>query len=267
MARLLDDIDDIPAGLRFVATVGVFDGVHLGHRHVLDALAALAVECAATPLAITFDPHPQAVVTGRTPDLICDPDEKLARMGEAGAELVVVQRFDETFRAQTAEEFLERLGQGRDLAGLVMSAESAFGRDRAGTVGTVRRLAARDGWRLAEVETLELDGARISSGRIRELVAAGDLGGAERLLGRRYAITGYALTDAAGWWRLDPTAVFTMPPPGSHEVEVCVHPGDPSARRCATGSCVVDDSGQLRVLGPLPDALTDTTAVRVEFCG
>ena len=146
--------------------------------------------CDAVPVAMTFEPHPQAVITGRVPELICDPDEKLVRMGEAGAELVVVQRFDEAFRAQTAEEFLDRLGRGRDLAGLVMSPESAFGRDRQGTIDTVRRLAEQDGWRLVEIDTLEIDGARVSSGRIRELVAAGDLDGAARLLGRRYAVTG-----------------------------------------------------------------------------
>ncbi len=165
MARLLDDVDHIPAGVRFVATVGVFDGVHLGHLHVLHALAALGLECDAVPIAITFDPHPQAVVTGTTPALICDPAEKLARMAEAGAEVVVVQRFDEAFRSQTADEFLDRIGRGRQLAGLVMSHESAFGRDRQGTVETVRRLAAAEGWRLVEVDTLEMDGAPVSSSR------------------------------------------------------------------------------------------------------
>jgi riboflavin kinase / FMN adenylyltransferase len=221
MVRLLDDIDHIPSGLRFVATVGVFDGVHLGHLHVLRALSRLAAERAAMPVAITFEPHPQAVVTGRTPDLICDPDEKLVRMGDAGAELVVVQRFDAAFREQTAEEFLERLARGRDLAGLVMSPESAFGRDRQGTVDTVRRLASRDGWQLVEVDTLEVDGARVSSGRIRELVMAGDLGGAARLLGRPYAVTGVAGTGAGdGWLSVEPPAPFAMPPAGGYLVDV-----------------------------------------------
>ncbi len=230
MVRLLDDVDHIPAGFRFVATVGVFDGVHLGHLHVLQALAALAVECGAVPIAITFEPHPQAVVTGRTPALICDPVEKLARMGEAGAEIVVVQRFDEAFRSQTAEEFLDRLGQGRELAGLVMSHESAFGRDRQGTVETVRRLAAAEGWRLVEVDTLELDGDRISSGRVRELVAAGELGAAERLLGRRYAVSGVPVAMGHGSWRVDPAAPFAMPPTGSYAIKASwEHDPEPGA--------------------------------------
>ena len=220
MVRLLGDIDELPAGLRFVATVGVFDGVHLGHVHVLEGLSRLATALGAVPVAVTFEPHPQAVITGRVPDLICDPDEKLVLMGEAGADLVVVQRFDEAFRAQTADEFLDRLGRGRDLAGLVMSPESAFGRDRQGTIETVRRLADQDGWQLVEIDTLEIDGARVSSGRIRELVAAGDLSAAAHLLGRRYAITGRVVVTGPEARVLVPAASYAMPPAGAYAVAV-----------------------------------------------
>lgn len=256
MVRLLDDVDDLPDDLRFVATVGVFDGVHLGHLHVLGALSRLAAGCGAVAVAVTFEPHPQAVVTGRTPDLICDPDEKLARMGDAGADLVVVQRFDEPFRAQTAEEFLERLGRGRDLAGLVMSPESAFGRDRQGTIDTVRRLAARDGWQLVEVDTLEVDGARVSSGRVRELVSAGDLHGAERLLGRRYAITGAVTPREDGWWAVQPGAPFAMLPTGTYQVNM---------HGAGETQAIVDASGSILVAAHTSDDLTSGRLVSVGF--
>lgn len=256
MVRLLDDVDALPGGLRFVATVGVFDGVHLGHVHVLGALAALAAECAAVPVAITFEPHPQAVVTGRTPELICDPHDKLSRIVDAGAGLVVVQRFDEPFRAQTAEEFLDRLGRGRDLAGVVMSPESAFGRDRQGTIETVRRFAARDSWRLVEVDTLELDGGRVSSGRIRELLAAGDLDGAERLLGRRYAITGDVTPLVDSGWSVAPGAPFVMPPAGRYMVDVN-----------GVGETMISVDGAGSILAPAPtgDDLPLEEVVRIAF--
>lgn len=253
MVRLFDDVDRLPDGLRFVATVGVFDGVHLGHAHVLDALARLAVDCDAVAVAITFDPHPQAVVSGHTPDLICDPAQKLGSMWEAGAKLVVVQHFDEAFRAQTADEFLERLARGRDLAGLVMSAESAFGRDRQGTIDTVRRLAARDGWRLVEVDTLEVDGQRVSSGRIRELIAAGDLAGAGRLLGRGYAITGTATAAADGWSSVTTSGPFAMPPAGSY----LVHLDEAGEARAD-----IDGSGAIRLSS---EASVDGSLIRVVF--
>ncbi len=183
-ALVLGDIDELRPGLCFVATVGVFDGVHRGHTEVLGRLRALADELGAAAVVITFDPHPQAVITGHAPELLCDDSEKLARLLETGMDVVVVQRFDEEFRSQTADVFLERLARGRELVGLVMSHESAFGRDRQGTVATVQRLAARDGWRLVQVDTLEVDGAPVSSSRIRAAITAGDLATAERLLGR-----------------------------------------------------------------------------------
>jgi FAD synthase len=263
MVRLLDDIDDIPAGTRFVATVGVFDGMHLGHVHVLRALQVLALGCEAAPIAITFDPHPQAVVTGRVPDLICDPDEKVVRMADAGAEVVVVQHFDEAFRSQTADEFLERLGRGRHMAGLVMSAESAFGRDRQGTVDTVRRVAARDGWQLVEVDTLEMDGTRVSSGRIRESIATGDLEQAARLLGRPYAVTGRVTASTDGWWGLEPPGRFSMPPAGEYAVTVSHEAG---TRLVASASARVDGHGRLSIANG-PGGIGDPVSTRVEFQG
>ncbi|MFN8521273.1 MAG: FAD synthetase family protein [Chloroflexota bacterium] len=227
MVLVVDDIDHLRPGLRFVATVGVFDGVHLGHAHVLERLRDLAADLGAAPVAVTFDPHPQAVITGRAPDLICDPLEKLARIADAGAQAIVVQRFDEAFRAQTAEQFLERLARGRDLVGLVMSHESAFGRDRQGTVDTVRRLAARDGFRLVEVDTLEVDGEPVSSSRVRAAVASGNLAAAERLLGRRYAVTGTVACDAGGRWMLTPNGPVVLPPPGAYAVKASWHRADP----------------------------------------
>jgi riboflavin kinase/FMN adenylyltransferase len=254
MVLVVDDIDHLRAGLRFVATVGVFDGVHLGHAHVLGRLRELADELGAAPVAITFDPHPQAVITGRAPDLICDPDEKLARMADAGAATIVVQRFDEAFRSQTAEEFLERLARGRDLAGLVMSHETAFGRDRQGTVDTVRRLAAHDGFRLEEVDTLEVDGEPVSSSRIRTGISCGDLAGAARLLGRQFAVPGsLEATDDLGWRELEPSGSFTMPPAGRYLVTL----------DGASGVAEVDDAHVLRVATDV----AASGAVRLAFVG
>ena len=108
----------------------------------------------------------------------------MERLLGAGVGIVVVQRFDEAFRQQSAEAFLDRLRLGRRLRGLVMSPESAFGHDREGTIDLVRRLAVDEGWALIEIPLLELDGERVSSNRIRALFADGRTDDAERLLGR-----------------------------------------------------------------------------------
>ena len=227
-------VDALPAGLRFVATLGIFDGVHRGHRLALDATREAAARSGAASVAITFEPHPEEVLRGAAPALACDAAEKLARIGAEGIGYVVVQRFDRAFSEQSAEEFVERLRRGRDLAGLVMSHESAFGHDRAGTAATIRRIATDEGWQLVEVPTLERAGGRISSGRIRELIQAGKLAQAADLLGRRYAVRGVVVHgDARGRLLGFPTANLAfpadvaLPPNGIYAVHVAWGGNDP----------------------------------------
>jgi len=181
---ILHDIDLLPADIPFVVTLGVFDGLHVGHAHVLATLFGAAEEAAAVPVVITFDPHPDEIVRGLPPVLLCSLEERVERLLAAGVGVVVIQRFDETFRRQSAADFLDRLRLGRQLRGLVMSPESAFGHDRQGTSDLVRRLAALEGWMLIETPILEIDGQRVSSDRIRALLADGRTDDAERLLGR-----------------------------------------------------------------------------------
>lgn len=181
---ILHAIDELPAERPFVATLGVFDGVHVGHLHVLQTLTEAAAAEDAIAVVITFDPHPEAVIRGVAPAELCSLAERCERLGAAGADIVVIQRFDDAFRQQSAEAFLDRLRLGRAFRGLVMSPESAFGHDRQGTIELVRRLAADEGWRLVETPLMEVDGERVSSARIRTLLAEGRVEDAERLLGR-----------------------------------------------------------------------------------
>lgn len=183
-------IDQLPDDSRLAVTVGVFDGVHRGHQQVFRVLEETARRLGAMPVVVTFDPHPDAVVAGRAPDLLMDQRERLERLCRLVAGIVVLQRFDEIFRRTTAEEFVQRLGGGRNLAAMVMTRVSAFGRDRGGTLPVLRRMGAAAGWELVEAPTLDSGGARVSSARIRELVAAGELDTASDLLGRPFALVG-----------------------------------------------------------------------------
>jgi riboflavin kinase/FMN adenylyltransferase len=225
--EILEGVDSIPSGLRFVATLGVFDGVHVGHRVVLDETIRAARTLGAASVVITFRPHPEAVLRGRAPAVVCDPIEKAARIAGEGIDILAIQSFDHAFSEQSAEAFVDRLRTGRDLAGLVMSSESAFGHDRAGTTATLRRLADTEGWTLAEVPTLERGHERVSSGRIRALVEEGSLGAAARLLGRPYAVIGEVVHgDARGRELGFPTANLyfahevALPPNGIYAVRV-----------------------------------------------
>ena len=188
--QIIRSIDQLPDDTRLAVTVGVFDGVHRGHQQVFRVLDQTARRLAAMPVAVTFDPHPDAVTQGQAPDLLMDPRERLERIAGLVAGIVVVQRFDEVFRRTSAEEFMARLGGGRNLAALVMTHVSAFGRDRAGTLPVLRQMGLERGWELVEAPTLDSGGARVSSARTRELVTSGQLDTAATLLGRPFALVG-----------------------------------------------------------------------------
>lgn len=183
-------IDRLPRDTRLAVTVGVFDGVHRGHQQVFRVLEATARRLGALPVVVTFDPHPDAVVAGRAPDMLMDRRERIERINRLIGGLVVLQTFDEVFRRTTAEEFVARLGGGHNLAALVMTRVSAFGRDRGGTLPVLREMGAAGGWELVEAPTLDSGGARVSSARTRELVAEGQLKTAAELLGRPFALVG-----------------------------------------------------------------------------
>ena len=188
--QVLPDIDQLAAGLRMVLCIGVFDGLHRGHTRLVDAAVNAARDRQATAVVLTFDPHPDEVLRDIVSPRLCDPAEKLARLADQGVGVTVVQRFDRTFAAQSAEEFLDRVADRRSLAGIVMTPETAFGHDRAGTLAAVRALSPQHGFDCLEVAELRVDGERISSSRLRRELAAGRLGKVRRLLGRDYAVIG-----------------------------------------------------------------------------
>ena len=183
-------IDRLPRDTRLAVTIGVFDGVHRGHQQVFGVLEETARRLGAMPVVVTFDPHPDAVVAGQAPDMLMDRRERIERISRLVGGLVVLQTFDEVFRRTTGEEFLERIGAGRNMAALVMTRVSAFGRDRGGTVPVLRDMSQTADWELIEAPTLDSGGARVSSARTRQLVSEGKLQTAADLLSRPFALVG-----------------------------------------------------------------------------
>lgn len=240
------DVDALPRGISLFLTVGVFDGVHRGHQRVLRETVAGARAAAADAVAITFEPHPEAVLRGSAPALLCDPDERAALLGEAGMDYVVVQRFDREFAQQTPEQFLRRIAAGRRLAGIVMTSETAFGRDRAGTISAVQGLAGAMAFEVRSCPDVDLAGDRVSSSRLRRLIELGRLAEAARLLGRRYAVIGRVVEgDRRGRALGYPTANLAfdrsvaLPPDGIYAVRVSWGGGDilrPAERRGGVAS-------------------------------
>ena len=184
----LGEVPDIgPA----VITLGVFDGVHVGHRHLLDATARAAAARSAASVAIVFSPHPDEVVRpGTVVPRLMPPDVTERRLSEAGIDHVVTLRFDDGVRSLDPEAFLAGLRPGIDLRGVVMTPDSAFGRARRGTLDRVAEIGATEGFDAVAANPLEVEGEPVSSSRIRALLAAGELERARSLLGAAPVLRG-----------------------------------------------------------------------------
>ena len=194
--------------------VGVFDGIHLGHAYLLEQLVRVAAEHSARPTVITFDAHPDAVLTGHAPPLLMDPDERLQRLAAAGIETVVIEHFDDALRLTTYDDFVRGIASRCWLAGILMTPDAAFGHERAGTPATLAALGDREGFDVVVVPPFALDGREVRSSEIRAAIAAGKLADAERLLGRPYAVVGDA--DASG--RVTFPMPVALPPPGDYQI-------------------------------------------------
>lgn len=179
-------------------TIGNFDGVHLGHRSVL---AALRVAGGGPVTALCFEPTPlEHFQPEHAPARLTRFAEKRAALENAGCDHMAVLRFDAMLSTLAPEVFVERvLVQGLGATRVLVGADFRFGRGRVGDLELLAQLGQRHGFSVEAAPELLLDGARVSSTRVRERLAAGDLDGAARLLGRRYAIQGRVVRgDALG---------------------------------------------------------------------
>ncbi len=184
-------LERCPPGTQAALALGNFDGVHLGHQAVLQPVPASARARPARAVLVTFEPHPAEVLAPeRRPRLLQTRRQKLAALEEAGVDAVLVLPFDLALAALSAEKFLERLCTALIPRSIHVGAGFRFGRERQGDVALLRAIGARRGFAVEEVPPLEVDGARVSSSRIREAVLAGRVEVARGLLGRPYALEG-----------------------------------------------------------------------------
>lgn len=175
-------IDALPQIGPAVMVMGVFDGLHLGHRAMLEAARAAGHERGASSVALVFDPHPEEVLRpGIAVPYLAPLAANLTRIERLGIDHAIAVRFDTALRSLSAEEFLAALGTALDLRGLVMSPESAFGRDRGGTVARMRELGIELGFEVIIVPPTMVDGDVVSSSRVRAAIEAGDVVTARRL--------------------------------------------------------------------------------------
>ena len=179
-------------------TIGAYDGVHLGHRAVIDQVKALAAAQGLQTVVVTFDKHPATVVRpDSAPKLLCDLDQKLELLAEAGVDATYVVHFDEERATETAEEFVHEVLVGCLTARAVVVGEDFhFGHKRGGNVALLQEMGAALGFTVAGIELVGADGAPaaeeaiVSSTAIRAALKEGDVGRAAAMLGRPHEVRG-----------------------------------------------------------------------------
>jgi riboflavin kinase/FMN adenylyltransferase len=210
---------------RPVVSIGVFDGVHRGHRHVLEELRAFADHERGEAVVITFDTHPRAVLAGAAPRPLLSLAHRLVLLERLGVDATVVLPFDPSVRDMTYERFVEDvLVRGLGIRGLLFGYNTNFGKGGDGTFATVRPLAVRHGFEVREAPPITVHGEPVSATRIRAAVERGDLAEAAELLGRPHALYGTVVHgDGRGRTLGFPTANLDLqgellPPPGVYQV-------------------------------------------------
>jgi riboflavin kinase/FMN adenylyltransferase len=196
--RLFHGTDNAEIQRPTVLTLGVFDGLHLGHQLIMKTVVERARAVGAVPTVITFDPHPRAVLHPESaPPLLQTFDQKIEAFGVLGIEQTIVVRFTPEFSNIRAADFLRETVKDRLHAQEVYLGKGfAFGHDREGNIELLKPLGSELGFVAGEVPEVSFRGRRVSSSKIRELLAKGQVNLARRMLGRPYGVEGQVMRGA-----------------------------------------------------------------------
>ncbi|HZZ27601.1 MAG TPA: bifunctional riboflavin kinase/FAD synthetase [Pirellulales bacterium] len=198
--KLLRDLVYVPAAVRGGAVaIGNFDGVHKGHARIVERLLAEARECAGPVVVFTFDPHPVRLLRPeQAPPPLTWTDRKAELLAELGIHTTIAYPTDEALLQLSPEQFFQYIVCDKLQArAMVEGTNFFFGHRRAGNIEVLRQLCAGQGIPLEVVEPVTVDGAPVSSSRVRQCIAAGKIDEANRMLTRPYRIRGMVRHGAA----------------------------------------------------------------------
>lgn len=186
------DIDSLPRFENAVLTIGTFDGVHLGHRTILNEVVRHTKEVKGESIVITFEPHPRKLLFPDQPIKLITPlQQKLDLIIKAGIHHVVVAPFTKEFSQLSAEQYIrDFLVKKFQPHSIVIGYDHHFGHDRKGDINLLKEQAAEYGYKVFEIPAQLIDEAAVSSTKIRKALAEGRIGDAGHMLGRNYTISG-----------------------------------------------------------------------------
>ncbi len=195
--RLIDDLTSAQVERPTIVTIGAFDGLHVGHQRVIEELIRHAHESGQLGAVVTFHPHPRAVLRPwLSPKVLTTPGDKAALLAAMGLDILVLLRFTPELARTPAADFVQLLCERLKMAELWVGRDFALGRGREANVPALEAMGARMGFQVRVLEPVEIDGRPVSSTWVRELLAAGQVSKARRLLGRPYSLAGEVVSGA-----------------------------------------------------------------------
>lgn len=193
--KVITEADVFPdCALGCVATIGKFDGVHLGHQQIVSQLLSKSVQFAVPSVVIVIEPHPEEFFASSPracPPRLSEAPEKVALLGAMGVDYVYVMRFDAALSQQSPESYIEqRLIAGLNIKSLIVGNDFRFGHKRAGDFALLKRYGERFGFEVVQTESCFFEGVRVSSTYVRDCLLRAEFEKVARLLGRPYSIAG-----------------------------------------------------------------------------
>lgn len=184
-------LPNISPDIKTVITIGVFDGIHLGHQHLLNELGSIAKKLQAKSVVITFSNHPRKVLSPTTEIQTITPLEtRISIIKNNGIDIVIPISFTEEFSKVRAEEFVDIMQKQLNMVGMVVGPDFAMGFQREGTVAALEAMGNERDFFVIGLDKISIQGERISSSSVRDAITSGNLGKAANLLGRNFQVEG-----------------------------------------------------------------------------
>lgn len=190
--QIFYSIKDLKKNKNTVLTLGTFDGIHPGHLKIIDRLVSCSKEKGCRSVVITFYPHPRTILgNDNSVKMLTTQDEKIELLEKLGVENLLIINFTKEFASLSAEDFIyDYLINGIGLTEIVLGHDHHFGKGRRGNAELLQKIADKEGFIVTKAEAFMIDGEAVSSTKIRNAIAEGDIIRANKLLGRNYEFSG-----------------------------------------------------------------------------
>ena len=189
--QILSNLFEIKLSKATIATIGTFDGIHIGHQKILNSLARFAKENSLKSVVITFDPHPRKVINKKNSiELINTIEEKKEKIKTLGIDYLIVQKFDEKFSETEANKFVEILKNNINIEKLIVGYDHRFGKNRNADINDLKKYGKELNFEVIEIDALEIEEVNISSTKIRSAIKDGNIRQANSYLGYNFFLGG-----------------------------------------------------------------------------